>query len=111
MITLLPVNTGSMKDMIGLFSHSFLEDHPLDFYAKDNKHLIATANFKLDMESDWKHIKFVFPGNGSVEITAPDMDNIIFTGIYPIDGTDDCRDRISQKTKMIHGINFNFKGE
>lgn len=110
MITSLPINTGSIKDAIGLFSHSFIEDHPLDFHVKNNRCLIATANFKLDMESDWKHITFVFPGNGSVEITAPDIDNIIFTGIYPVDGTDTCRDRISQKVKSIHGINLNFKG-
>lgn len=111
MITQLPVNAGSMKDAIGLFSHSFLEDYPLDFHVKDNRHLVATAKFKVNIDSNWRNIKFEFPGNGSVEITAPDMDNIIFTGIYPIDGTDACRDRISQKVKIIHGINLNFKGE
>lgn len=110
MINYLNAKAGCVKDAVGLFSYSFLEKHPLDFYIEDNGFLVASANIKLD-DSNWKYIKFVFPGNDTVEITAPDMDNITFTGVYPIDGTDICRDRISNKIKLIHGIDFNFKGE
>ena len=111
MLNYLNAKCGSVKDAFGLFSYQFLEEHPLDFYIQDNGFLAATANFKDDLESNWKHIKFVFPGNGNVEITAPDMDGVFFTGIYPIDGTDTFRDKISNKIKLIHGIYLNFKGE
>ena len=111
MLNYLNAKVGSVKDAFGLFSYSFLEAHPLDFYIKDNGFLVASANIKIEGDANWKYITFTFPGNDTVEITAPDMDNVAFTGIYPIDGTNECRDRISKKIKMIHGINFNFKEE
>lgn len=111
MLNYLNAKCGSVKDAFGLFSHSFLEDHPLDFRIRDNGFLVASGNYKIDLEDKWKHIEFVFPGNNTVEISAPDTDGIIFTGIYPIDGTDNFRDKISDKIKSIHGIYLNFKGE
>lgn len=111
MLNYLNAKAGSIKDAFGLFSYTFLEEHPLDFRIRDNGFLVASANFKLDTESNWKHIEFVFSGNGNVEITAPDKDGIFFTGIYPIDGTDSFRDKISDKIKLIHGIYLNFKGK
>lgn len=111
MLNYLNAKCGSVKDAFGLFSYSFLEKHPLDFYIKENGFLVASANFKNDLEDNWKHIEFVFPGNNTVEITAPDIDGVFFTGIYPIDGSDTFRDKISERVKLIHGIYLNFKGE
>lgn len=105
----------SVKDAMGLFGYDFLEECPFDFYVRpDTGFLVASVGVILDNDHEdndhgyIRSFKFVFTGNGNVEITGPDTDNISFTGIYRINGSKICKDHIRNKIKLIHGVDFDF---